>query len=1405
MGKYGLAGKILCAMAIPLAGVMSFVLYFLYSGTGMSTAIDSANSMAKDILNISMDMQRGSVGRGLEARNLKVDVFDIVVVSADHIIIDYEICDIFTRGALVLEKFKAENLKVELTYKADPNAPPPETTWRDDPNVIKFKISFPINIVINDMDLDNFAYLSDIVDVRVDKFQGKLTAIDNTAMINGGHADGVYVELKETETAQVPNEDIAAPRPADLELEDGYVQEGGDIDLTLAQEKGGDVVYDVQETDAADAAATAPTADATVQEAQAGEGAVTAQEGKSDEAGGSEQTAQETGDADGVQVADAGDTEGTAKEGTGEEAAPEEAGESEVLARDAQGRSPLEFLPTINMPLNVGIIDFKVKRARYVMKGFDTEECDAFINVMWNNTILQVMHLVGVHPLFELELKGLMDFQKLYNMDVQLNLRGNDSDDARERFDGIFYKQDIRTAAKGDLNMLDITLKALNETDADLEISFSPVNYGHNKLEVGGTVNYFAYPLAQEEKALTITNSEVHATGYLEQAVNFNFATLFTGYGFEDFSIAGKGIATLSDVSMEELAIVGVYNGSDVNISSRARIDYGSGFLVSDEAFSLNFSDGGFISSYFTGPMTLESALTFGFDENDQVELDLVGLSAALSMNHNKATIEAKNIRIDGSRFLEADNFEFRQGENVISMKGHSGINGLNAQISLVRLHKLVDGMTGNMRFTMNFKGSLDDYGIVVRGNSNMVRKGDFEMHDFVYNAKYDSVMSTFELITFASTLKVAKGLQASRQCALDVVGVPEDHFLKMGCGGVNSGYLNFKGGYNNDTGVYSAEVENFVFNNEVSGSLELQNPVSFTYDYHNGVGKMSEFKLSGQIGTLDLSYLNFEPNSLHTELNVRDFDLKNLSLFLEERSDFRGRGIVNLDLDIKADNYGPDSEGDVSANMHTRVYGKDLAILAAGVPVMLDDLDLQSDLTTAKAVINMSAHMKRDFGTLDSQIVINDPLGGRRLGGHFNVSNLNLGIFTNVGANSLNMLQGTANIGTTLGGNLKRPALHGDIALKGSLEPRMHVGSVEEFDISLKASGYHGDLNGQLMLNGGPLNLRGTLDWGRGANGEIRINTSNLPLFLLGYGTANVNLNTDVRLLDDYVDISGSIMVPSAKIKINSIENSAIMPSEDEEVVDAKGLSSHEFSHADASNAVINLNFSLGDSVTLEAFGLNSNVIGNLRIFKTKEDEIVNANGEISLERATANLFGHRFIVNRADSIFKGNIANPRLDAEVVADPDDLEDDVEVGVHITGPAESPQIDFFSKPEMSRNEIISYMLYGHGLDKSSAMQDSNNSNMILGLGLSSTTSLVNTFVGALGLGGVKFNTQGSGDDTQVAVQGYVTRKIRLSYGYGVFNSVGEFKLRYELLRKLYVEMASSIDQAVDLIYSFEFD
>jgi translocation and assembly module TamB len=74
----------------------------------------------------------------------------------------------------------------------------------------------------------------------------------------------------------------------------------------------------------------------------------------------------------------------------------------------------------------------------------------------------------------------------------------------------------------------------------------------------------------------------------------------------------------------------------------------------------------------------------------------------------------------------------------------------------------------------------------------------------------------------------------------------------------------------------------------------------------------------------------------------------------------------------------------------------------------------------------------------------------------------------------------------------------------------------------------------------------------------------------------------------------------------------------------------------------------------------------------------------------------------------------------------------------------------------------------------------------------------------VGIDDLQMGTTGSGDATAVTVSGYLNARTYLSYGMSVFEPVNTFTVRYRLRENLFLEAVSSIESALDLLYSFEF-
>ena len=60
-------------------------------------------------------------------------------------------------------------------------------------------------------------------------------------------------------------------------------------------------------------------------------------------------------------------------------------------------------------------------------------------------------------------------------------------------------------------------------------------------------------------------------------------------------------------------------------------------------------------------------------------------------------------------------------------------------------------------------------------------------------------------------------------------------------------------------------------------------------------------------------------------------------------------------------------------------------------------------------------------------------------------------------------------------------------------------------------------------------------------------------------------------------------------------------------------------------------------------------------------------------------------------------------------------------------------------------------------------------------------------------------------DSSVAVSGYILPGLKVKYGVGLFDSLATITLRYQILPRLYIEAASGVDQALDVLYTFEFN
>ena len=153
---------------------------------------------------------------------------------------------------------------------------------------------------------------------------------------------------------------------------------------------------------------------------------------------------------------------------------------------------------------------------------------------------------------------------------------------------------------------------------------------------------------------------------------------------------------------------------------------------------------------------------------------------------------------------------------------------------------------------------------------------------------------------------------------------------------------------------------------------------------------------------------------------------------------------------------------------------------------------------------------------------------------------------------------------------------------------------------------------------------------------------------------------------------------------------------------------------------------------------------------------------------------------------------------------PERTADDVVAGVRVTGTVQRPKAVIFSEPALSEQEAFSYLIRGEGLDPSGDTDNSAITSALIGLGLSQGSGLLTEVGDAIGLTDFGIDTEGAGDSSQVVVSAYVLPGLKVKYGVGLFDSLATITLRYRVLPRLYLEAASGVDQALNLLYQFDF-
>jgi translocation and assembly module TamB len=309
----------------------------------------------------------------------------------------------------------------------------------------------------------------------------------------------------------------------------------------------------------------------------------------------------------------------------------------------------------------------------------------------------------------------------------------------------------------------------------------------------------------------------------------------------------------------------------------------------------------------------------------------------------------------------------------------------------------------------------------------------------------------------------------------------------------------------------------------------------------------------------------------------------------------------------------------------------------------------------------------------------------------------------------------------------------------------------------------------------------------------DANLKASNAELVNLpeAYVIASTDLKFSMNAKSSQV--TGSVTIPEAELAPLQF-NMPVSPSKDVIVLN------NTVSEAEKKpfSTILDVNVTLGDKVKIAAVGFNSRLTGKLQV-TGNTSKILLGTGAIIIKDGKYTAYGQKLAVDDGKILFSGGaLDKPQLDVKALRKGDGFT----AGLHVQGAANNPQITLFSTPAMSQDNILAYIVLGRPIGEASVADAALLASAATGLGIKGGNQMGDRIASTFGLDSVGIKGDG-GEDTALQIGKYLSPKLYLGYGIGIFEPVSTVIMRYKLSKIWSLKAESGIETSVDFLYTHE--
>jgi translocation and assembly module TamB len=402
---------------------------------------------------------------------------------------------------------------------------------------------------------------------------------------------------------------------------------------------------------------------------------------------------------------------------------------------------------------------------------------------------------------------------------------------------------------------------------------------------------------------------------------------------------------------------------------------------------------------------------------------------------------------------------------------------------------------------------------------------------------------------------------------------------------------------------------------------------------------------------------------------------------------------------------------------------------------------------------------------------------------------------------------QGSIDADFRVSGTPRSPSLEGHLQVAGG-RVRLATPGIELTDIAASFdSGPDAPLKVNLSASSG--DGRFTLDGvlralQPRAAGEFTLKGEDV----LGVNTAEMRawITPDLRLALDgrNARLTGELRVPRADITPRRIRGGGVAPSSDQVVASDGAQAPDRGLLVESQVRVV-----LGDKVRFDGLGLRTRLEGAL----TAADEPgrpTTGRGELRLLGGRYKAYGQDLQIETGRLLFNGGpITDPAIELSAYRELPANPQMTRVGLRARGTLEAPEFSLYSDSAtaISQEEQLSWLVLGRSLSANgtTTTQADQLDEARTSIGLAGGDLLAQQLAPRLGLDEVSVGARPgeTADLARLTIGKYLSPKLFLSYGVGLFQPGHFFRLQYDLSRRFKLQGESGLNQGGDLLYTVE--